>query len=280
MAGLHDIKLRIKSVKNTKQITKAMNLVATIKYKKAREWVEHIRIFQDRYRDLMEDIYSNSFDRIQSDYLPSREIKKTLAVVISADRGLCGAFNSAILRLASQRIAEKSASVLAIGLKAKDFFKKDQYKVVGSFLNVSDDITYHEARIIAESIIKLYQEKVVDEVVLYYNQFVSTIKYIPTEARLLPLTLERKDSSNRFVYEPSPQAMFDEYATEYIIDSIFAALLEASTSEQSSRMTAMSSATDNADNMIEELSMFYNRARQAAITNELSEIVGGTEALK
>ncbi len=280
MSGLHDIKLRIKSVKNTKQITKAMNLVATIKYKKAREWAEHIRIFQDRYKSLMEDVYSNSYDKIQSDFLPVREIKKTLTVVITADRGLCGAYNSSILRMAAQGMVGKNASVLTIGSKAKEYFKQELYEVADSFINVSDDITYHDARLIAERIIELYKTRQVDAVMLYYNQFVSTIKYIPTEAQLLPLVLNRKDSSNRFVYEPSPQEMFDEYAVEFIIDTIFAAMLEASASEQSSRMTAMSSATDNADSMMEELSMFYNRARQAAITNELSEIVGGTEALK
>jgi F-type H+-transporting ATPase subunit gamma len=174
----------------------------------------------------------------------------------------------------------KNFCVITVGNKARDFFRKTGHELVKSYENISDTVKYHDARIIALDIIQRFKSMEIDEVFIYYNKFESTIKYTPTELRLLPLALEEKQEDSDFIYEPSPKAVLSTIAVGYVINQLYELLLEASASEHSSRMTSMNSATDNADKMIEELTLQYNRARQASITNEISEIVGGTEALK
>jgi F-type H+-transporting ATPase subunit gamma len=280
MAGLNDVKTRITSVTSTRQITKAMNLVATIKYKKARVNTEHMRLFLAEYTDAMKRTCSSGIEKAQEELTKEREIKKSLAVVLSSDRGLCGAYNSAVLKHAASCMDGKNFCVITVGNKARDFFRKTGHELVKSYENISDTVKYHDARIIALDIIQRFKSMEIDEVFIYYNKFESTIKYTPTELRLLPLALEEKQEDSDFIYEPSPKAVLSTIAVGYVINQLYELLLEASASEHSSRMTSMNSATDNADKMIEELTLQYNRARQASITNEISEIVGGTEALK
>ena len=280
MAGLNDIKTRIKSVSSTRQITKAMNLVATIKYKKSRGRTEYIRSYLDEFKEIVQNLYNYRIEKAQSQLTEVREVKKTLAVVIASDRGLCGAYNSTVLKNAVQGIEGKDAVIITVGIIARDFFKKTSYEIKESYENITDTVEYHDARVIALRIMEMYRSKEVDEVIVYFNKFASTIKYIPTALSLLPLMLGEAKGDSNYVYEPSPDSIFDAVATGFVVNQIYSILLEASASEHSSRMTAMSSATDNADKMIEELTLHYNRARQASITNEISEIVGGTEALK
>lgn len=280
MAGLNDIKTRIRSVSNTRQITKAMNLVATIKYKKARGRTEYIRSYLDEFKDVVQNLYNYRIEKAQSQLVEVRDVKKSLALVIASDRGLCGAYNSTVLKNAVQGIEGKDTYIITVGIIATDYFKKAGYDIKESYENITDTVQYHEARVIALNIMNMYRRKEIDEVVVYFNKFVSTIKYIPSELVLLPLKIKSARGDSNYIYEPSPENIFDAVATGYIVNQIYSILLEASASEHSSRMTAMNSATDNADKMIEELTMHYNRARQASITNEISEIVGGTEALK
>lgn len=280
MGGLNDIKTRIKSVSNTRQITKAMNLVATIKYKKARGSTEYIRSYLEEYRDVVQNLYNYRIEKAQSPLMEDRERKKSLALVIASDRGLCGAYNSTVLKRAVKGMEGKNACVIAVGITARDFFRKSGYELKESYANITDNVRYHDARVIALHIMEMFRNKEIDEVIVYFNKFVSTIKYIPTELKLLPIVLEETKGDSNYLYEPAPDSIFDAVAAGYIVNQLYAILLEASASEHSSRMTAMSSATDNADRMIEDLTLQYNRARQASITNEISEIVGGTEALK
>jgi len=280
LAGLNDVKARIKSVTSTRQITKAMNLVATIKYKKSKESTEHIRLYLSELKEAVKNLYNYRVEKAYSELTVERVTNKSLAVVISSDRGLCGAYNSSVIKSAVHGMVGKSLCVLAVGNKAREFFNKTGFELVESYEGITDTVTYHDAGIIAHRIIDMYRAKEVDEVVVFYNKFVSTIKYDTTELRLLPLLPEKTAGDSNYIYEPSPVDVFDTMATEYIINQIYGILLEASASEHSSRMTSMNSATDNADKMIDELTMQYNRARQALITNEISEIVGGTEALK
>ncbi|HYE84633.1 MAG TPA: ATP synthase F1 subunit gamma [Clostridia bacterium] len=280
MAGLNDVKTRIVSVTNTRQITKAMNLVATIKYKKAKENTEHMRTYLKAYENVVKNIYNYRIEKARSELTDIREINKSLAVVISSDRGLCGAYNSSILKFAAQKMEGKAFRVITVGNKARDFFRKTGHELLENYENISDTVEYHDARIIALSIMRLYRKMEIDEVIVYYNRFESTIKYTPTELGMLPLVLGEPTGDSNYIYEPSPEDIFDAIASGYIVNRLYTILLEASASEHSSRMTSMSSATDNADKMIEELTLQYNRARQASITNEISEIVGGTEALK
>jgi F-type H+-transporting ATPase subunit gamma len=280
MAGLNDVKTRISSVKSTRQITKAMNLVSTIKYKKARVSTEHIRPYVEEYAKVVENIYNFRIERAQSELTEKRPVKKSLALVISSDRGLCAAYNSSVIKFAASKISEKNSAVVTVGAIARDFFSKNGFELMESYENITDTVEYHDARLIALKVMKLYRTRVIDEVTVYYNNFVSTIKYVPVEFPLLPLTLKTRKGDSNCIYEPSPEEVFDAIAAGYVVNLIYQILLEASASEHSSRMTAMKSATDNADKMIEDLTMQYNRARQASITNEISEIVGGTEALK
>lgn len=280
MAGLNDVKTRISSVKSTRQITKAMNLVSTIKYKKARVSTEHIRPYVDEFAKVVENIYNYRIERAHSELTEKRAVKKSLALVISSDRGLCAAYNSSIIKFAASKISEKNSSVITVGAIAKDFFSRNGFELLESYENITDTVEYHDARTIALELMKLYRSKAIDEVTVYYNNFVSTIKYVQVEFPLLPLVLKTTKGDSNYIYEPSPEEVFDSIASGYVVNLLYQILLEASASEHSSRMTAMKSATDNADKMIDELTMQYNRARQATITNEISEIVGGTEALK
>ena len=280
MAGKNDVKARIASVKSTRQITKAMNLVSTIKYKKARVSTEHIRPYVDEFRLVVENMYNYKIERAKSQLTENRTVKKSLAVVISSDRGLCAAYNSSIIKYAAADVSGKNCAFMTIGAIARDYFKKNGYELMGSYENITDTVVYHNARVIALNIMKMYRNSEIDEVFIYYNNFVSTIKYVPVKFKLLPLTIEETKGDSNYIYEPSPDDVFDAIASGYVVNLLYEILLEASASEHSSRMTAMNSATENADKMIEELTMQYNRARQAIITNEISEIVGGTEALK
>ncbi len=280
MAGLNDVKTRIASVTSTRQITKAMNLVSTIKYKKAKGHTEYIRPYLAEYKEIVLNVYNYKQEKAFSELTQKRDINKSLIVVVSSDRGLCGAYNTSIIKYAVSDISGKESSIITIGNKARDYFRKEGYDLVKSYEDITDTVKYHNVRAIALDIIRRYRDKEFDEVIVYYNNFVSTIKYIPTQLRLLPLELEEREENDKYTYEPSPEVAFDAIAAGYVVNRLYSLLFEASASEHSSRMTAMTSATDNADKMIEDLTMQYNRARQASITNEISEIVGGTEALK
>ncbi|HWR62218.1 MAG TPA: ATP synthase F1 subunit gamma, partial [Clostridia bacterium] len=249
-------------------------------YKKSRESTEHIRKYLDEYGKVVQNIYNYRIERAQSELTEKREVRKSLAVVISSDRGLCGAYNSSVIKHAASGMKGKNTGVVTIGSIARDYFRKSGYELLKSYESITDTVLYHNARLIALDIMRMYRKREVDEVVVYYNNFVSTIKYVQTEFRLLPLIFTETKGDSNYIYEPSPEDVFDAIASGYVVNRIYSILLEASASEHSSRMTAMSSATDNADKMIEGLTLQYNRARQAAITNEISEIVGGTEALK
>lgn len=278
MIGLRDIKLRIKSINNTKQITKAMNLVATIKFKKARENVEHVKIYLSKFKSNMQAL---TFADSENDFISEREVKKSLFVVVAANRGLCGAYNSSIVKKAALEAANKNAIFYAVGSKSLDFFTKRNYVIADSKLDIGDEATFADAKAISDKILELYKSHEVDEVYILYNEFISSIKFEPSIKKLLPYKVEEtKQSEELYTYEPGAEVLLEEFIPRYITALVYGALLEALASELSSRMTAMSSATDNATKIIDDLSLQYNRARQAAITNELSEIIGGTEALK
>lgn len=286
MAGVRDIKNRIKSVNSTKQITRAMNLVATAKLKRARARVEGVRPYFSVLQAVVKDIIEAS-EGVQNEFFNAREVKNTLYVVITADRGLCGGYNTNAIKKALSVEGGGAAVYITIGSKAKEYFTKRGYNVAESYVHVSESANLKDAQDISQRIIEMYKTGQVDEVYIIYNKFVSTIQFNPTEVKLLPLKVEdivsgegdRKAHRTQPIYEPSPEKVLEVLIPKYITGTIYGALLEASTSEESSRMTAMSSATDNATEMINDLTLSFNRARQASITREISEIVGGAEAL-
>lgn len=278
-----DIKRRIRGVSNTKQITKAMELVSSAKMRKARIRLEQTRPYYNTVLDSISSILSNA--RINHPLLQKRDVKKSLFIVITADRGLAGGYNANINRLIDSKFRndQDSISLITVGLKGRDYFKSRGYNIVGQFVGISEEPEFQDAKEIGQLATDLFLKGEVDEINLVYTEFVSTLSYNPKILKLLPTEKIKKNSdkpSQVIEFEPSPEEALDFLIPKYIEATIFGALIEASSSEQAARRVAMEAATDNAEEMIEELNMSYNRARQAAITMEISEIVAGAEALK
>ncbi len=283
-AGMRDIKRRIRSVSSTKQITKAMELVSSAKLRRAREKLEKTRPYYNTIVRSIRDILTST-SGIRHPFLEKREVKKAAYIVITADRGLCGGYNNNVIKLTEENIKNKdNAVIIAVGQKARDFFKKRGYNLAEEFVHISENPNYSHAREIGDIVINLYKMREIDEVNIVYTQFESTISQVTKIMKLLPAenVVEKGDRKKTTLveYEPSPEEVLDYLIPKYIHSVIYGAMIEASASEQAARRNAMESATDNAQEMIENLKLSYNRARQASITQEIAEIVGGAEALK
>ncbi len=293
MASLQDIKGRIRSIDSTKKITSAMHLVATSKLNKSKEAALRTRPFFRKMLSTMQSIAKNA-KGAGSPFLRPNESSVKAYITLSADRGLCGGYNSNICKLVMNHIENKDETHLVIvGKRGKELFKTKGYQVQKEILGVSEAPNYKAARDLADYVIDQYAKGEVGEVYLAYTSFKSSIQQEPTMIRILPIDIERmmkEDSEQKtseeglpndlLVYEPSPEAVLGYIIPRYVADVIYGGMVEASASEQGARMTAMDSATENAEEIMEKLNIQYNRARQAAITQELSEIVGGAEALK
>lgn len=262
-----------------------MELVASVKMRKTRERLERTRPYFQSIEEAIQDITMHTRD-VQNDLINPREVKKTCYVVITADRGLAGGYNANVIRAAQGHMEEKGeVSVITVGQKARDYFRKKPYNIDGEFTQISENPEYSHAKNIRSLCIELYNQGLVDEVYLVYTEFLSTISYQPTITRLLPLASEegqevdQAKASKLMLYEPSPGVVLNYLIPKYIESMIYGALIESAASEQSARRIAMKNATDNAGEIIEDLQLKYNRARQASITQEIAEIVGGAEAL-
>ncbi|MCQ4923184.1 ATP synthase F1 subunit gamma [Tissierella carlieri] len=279
-----DIKRRIRGISNTRQITKAMELVSSAKLKRARERLEKSRPYYNTVLSNIQDILATT-GNMKHPLLDNREVKSSLYIVVSADRGLAGGYNAGVIRLAENKIREDNldAKIIAVGSKARDYFKKRGYDLVGDFVGISEEPEFADARKIGNIALELYKNKDIDEINIVYTKFLGTISQEPTILKLLPSTEVHEGSSERRTvteFEPSTEEVLSYLIPKYIQSTIYGALIEASSSEQAARRVAMEAATDNADEMIDELNISYNRARQAAITMEITEIVSGADALK
>ncbi|KNF09715.1 ATP synthase gamma chain AtpG [Gottschalkia purinilytica] len=283
--AMGDIKRRMRSINNTKQITKAMHLVSSAKLRKAREKAETTRPYYETVISSVQRVLANA-KGVRHPFLEKREVKKTAYIVITADRGLAAGYNGNIIKLAESQMKDKSSSsIIAIGLKGREYFKKRGYEIAGEFVGMTEKPEFSHARNAGNIALNLYEKGEVDEVILLYTKFKSAISQEPTAIKLLPAEIEdskNDDNSAKTLteYEPSPEEVLEYLIPKYIQSAIYGGLVEASASQQGARMTAMESATDNAEEIIEGLELTYNRARQASITQEISEIVGGAEALK
>lgn len=278
-----DIKRRIRGISNTKQITKAMELVSSAKMRKARIRLEKSRPYYLTILSSIRNVINHT--NVSHPLLCCRPPAKALYIVITSDRGLAGGYNSNINKLIHSKFKDKKSeiSLITIGRKARDFFKTRQYDVVEEFMGISEDPLFSDAREIGNLAINLFKEEKVDEINLVYTKFVTTLTYEPTILKVLPTEEIAQGSivENRVIdFEPSPEEVLDYLIPKYVQSVIYGALIESSASEQSARRVAMDAATENAQEMIDELNMSYNRARQAAITMEISEIVTGADALK
>lgn len=281
--GMRDIKREIKSKQSMKQITKAMEMVAASRLRRAQAAALAARPYADKLKEVVAGIAAGTKD-VKHPMLESRPIKKTGYLVITSDRGLAGGYNANILRKVTLTIQEKHKStdeyaLFVIGRKGRDYFRRRNMPIVEEVIGLTDSPTFAEVKSVASAAVKMFAEGAYDELYLYYNQFVNAITQIPTEARLLPLDEISGDTAvSNYEYEPSPEGVLEALLPKYAETLVYSAVLDGKASEFGARMTAMGSATKNATKMIGQLTLTYNRARQAAITQEISEIVAGANA--
>ncbi len=280
MAGVStkEIKTRIKSMESTRQITKAMEMVASSKLRRAQAQVLNSRPYFEILYSTINDIVDSTKD-LSSVYLTKRPVKKTLFVVIAGDRGLAGGYNSNILKLCQAQMEGKDCLVLPVGKKAVEFFRGRQELLTEAY-HEAEGMTIGDCFSLAKNLCKLYRQGQIDEVFVGYTNFVSVLSQTPATLRLLPLLRQETGREGKYpqdiVYEPNGEEVFNAIIPEYLGGVLYGALCESRAAEQAARRTAMDSATKNADEMIDDLSLKYNRARQAAITNEIIDIVAGS----
>ena len=279
-ASMKDIKLRIKSVESTMQITKAMELVASSKLRKAKERQERCRPYFTGLHQTLENIEKATSD-FSSPYQQQRDIKKRCVIVIAGDRGLAGGYNSNVFKAAASLIENQDVCVLPIGKRTVEFFARNQVEILTTEFAEAADVSVADCFTISNLITKGYLDGQFDAVSIVYTQFVSMLTQTPVCDNLLPL--KKTDSAAKsgvhslVLYEPSPSAVYDAIVPNYIAGMIYGAMCESVASELGARRTAMDAASKNASEMIDDLSLRYNRARQGAITQEITEIVAGAE---
>jgi len=299
MANLKEVRLRILSVSSTQQITKAMKMVSAAKLRKAQDAVIRMRPYANKLREILENLSGNVDASEGGAYAKARPANKILLVAITSNRGLAGAFNANIIRTVNRLLKEEYAShaaenssettgktvkVLAIGKKASDFFNKHKNLYAGNHNTIYQDLKFETVAPIAEAIMNDFAAGKYDRVYLVYNQFKNAAVQALQIEQMLPITPPAKAETKKhvidYIYEPSKEEIVLDLIPKSLKTQLYKALLDSHASEHGARMTAMSKATDNAGELIKELRLQYNKARQAAITGEILEIVGGAEALK
>lgn len=284
--NMQDIKRRIKSVSSTMQITNAMKLVSAAKLRKARATFEKTTEYFNFITHTIEEIFNNNSE-VPPEYLAgNREIKTTCYIVVTSCRGLCGGFNNNIIKEAEQDFEEdwEKPVIVAIGTKGKEYFEKRGYEIYKEYLAPPEDISFLETREISKPVIDMYDRGEIDEIVLIYTGFKNSIEQEVKNIILLPFDIQPDPDvlihEQEVEYEPSVDAVFNYLVPKYVEMMIYSAVVESATCEHAARRLAMENATDNASDMLGSLSQYYNRARQAEITDEIIEIVAGAEAQK
>ncbi len=283
MATMRDIKRRIKSVQSTQKITRAMKMVSATKLRRAQERAEKTRPFFERTQDILRGI-SASIDPDCHPLLAHREVKKITVLLFTADRGLCGGYNHRVIKMVEQELGDfPDLKLVTVGKKGRDVLKPRGYNIIQEFIDVPDYPSFDMARELAGILVDDFIKEKTDQVLMAYTRFQSALSQRPLLIPLLPLEKREMDPQKgrrEYIMEPDPYTILDLVLPRSVENIIFGALLESKASEFGARMTAMDAATENAEEMIEELTISYNRARQEEITTEISEIVGGAEALK
>lgn len=287
MATLRDIKSRIKGIQNIQQITKAMKMVAAAKLRKAQENIINARPYAKRIAGMLADLTTNE-NRLNNPLLENREIRNVAVVVVSADRGLCGAFNTNILREGAKYIAERKNQERAeyhlycVGKKSYDFFRTRNYDIAGYETGLFSHIKYEHALKISDYLVESYLDGTFDKVVIIYNEFKSIIQQNIITEQFLPVKYdegEEEHNTSDYIYEPDQPAIFSYLLPKHLRAQVWRILLESNAAELGARMTAMDNATTNAKELIRSLKLTFNKERQAAITKEILEIVSGANAL-
>ena len=283
MAGvsMKDIKLRIRSMESTKHITKAMEMVAASKLRRAQENVQHSRPYFEIVYSTVSDIASREGELV-SPYLEQREVRKSCYIVIAGDRGLAGGYNHNVIKLAESDMASKNVTVVPIGKKALEYFRGHGYELYTEAYPEAADLSISDSFTMASNICESFLGGEFDEVFVVYTNFASLLVQTPGVMKILPLERAGAEGepyqSEITLYEPDSETVFNRVVPEYLGGIVYSALCESIASEQGARRNAMESATKNAEDMIDDLSLKYNRARQGAITQEITEIVAGADA--
>ena len=292
MAGqLKEVRNRIKSVQNTQQITKAMKMVSAAKLRKAQDNIVQMRPYARKLQEVLSNIVSNSDGAAGSSLATERVIEKVLMIVITSDRGLCGAYNANIIKLAKTAIREKYAvqaakgnvRIWTIGKKGYEHFTKNKYSVDASFRDMFLQLNFESVQACSQAAVKAFEKKEVDVVELVYSEFRNAATQKFTVERFLPIPrIQAKEGAQKvdFIFEPAKDQLIAELMPKILNTQLYKAVLDANASDHGARMTAMDKATENANELLRNLKISYNRARQAAITTELTEIVSGAAALQ
>ena len=284
MANLKELRSRIKSVSSTMQITSAMKMVSASKLSKAQDAIQSMRPYSEKLTELLGALNASAGAKISNALTEQRDVNKVLVVAISSNRGLAGAFNSNIVkaskRIASQELAAKQVDFYTIGKKANDILSKD-YTIFENNTEIFDNLVFDKAAVIAEQLMDLYTSESYDQIVLVYNQFKNATTQVVVTEQLLPIQSSEADTKldTDYIFEPSKVEIIQDLLPKSLKVQLYKALRDSVASEHGARMTAMHKATDNATELRDALKLSYNKARQAAITNEILEIVGGAEAL-
>jgi F-type H+-transporting ATPase subunit gamma len=292
MPGLKEVRIRIASVKSTQQITSAMKMVSASKLKRAQNAIVKMRPYSGKLKEILENLCSNQAN-VESVYSKEKKINKILIIAITSNRGLCGAFNANVVKTVVNQIHSKyidlfkngNVDIICIGKKGADFLVKRKYNVIETHTQIFDSLTFENASPIAEFVMKVFAQGKYDRVDVVYNQFKNAGVQILTTEQFLPIVQSKptKDKARLlpdYIFEPGKAQIISELIPKSLKIQFYKILLDSFASEHGARMTAMHKATDNADNLLKELKLSYNKARQASITKEILEIVGGAEALK
>jgi F-type H+-transporting ATPase subunit gamma len=287
-ANIKEIDKRIRSVRNTQQITRAMKMVAAAKLRRTQDRLIASRPYGRKLAELMAGLAGA---QIEHPFFETRELKRRLVLLVSSDKGLCGSYNANVLRLAHNLLLDEFAQegvenvFYCIGRKANDYFRRRKMNIHAAVRDLGGMIDIDRIHAVADEIMEMYLTEQIDEVVIVYTRFKSTLSYEPRSFHLLPLKTEagQGDGANSpttdYIYEPDAETVLQMLLPKSVRNQVFNCVAEAFTSEHGARMTSMGSATDNAGDLIDQLVLFRNRARQAAITQEISEIVGGADAI-
>ena len=296
MAGLKEVRIRIASVKSTQQITNAMKMVAASKLRKAQMAVVKLRPYAAKLQEILQNLSGSIEESSENAYTANRPADKILIVVVTSNRGLCGGFNSNIIKMVielltttySEQFQKGNVSLECIGRKASEFFTKRNYKVTGIHDLLLEQISFTKVSAYSEELMKSFANKEYDKIILIYNQFKNAAvqklmveQFLPiAPAAALPGTKEKSQVIADYIFEPDSETILRELIPKTLRIQVYKAILDSFASEQGARMTAMQQASDNAQEILKELKLTYNKARQAAITKEILEIVSGAEALK
>lgn len=292
MANLKEVKNRINSVKSTQQITKAMKMVAASKLRRAQDRIIQMRPYAEKLSAILQNVSSGS-DQISSEYNVEREVNSVLIIIVSSDKGLAGAFNSNVIRGANylmqtqykELVENNKLYLLPVGKKAQDYYSRRKANLISDYTGIFSGLSFEKAREVAEFAMDNFTNGRFDRVVLIYNEFKNVATQIIRTEQFLPVVKkEEKEENNTatnidYIFEPSKEYIIEELIPTSIKVQLYKSLLESNAAEHGARMTAMDKATDNAGELLKSLKLTYNRTRQAAITKEILEIVGGAEAL-